>query len=195
MMSSTGTSLPAAGPFVDRDGDSARHEEELPLRASYDPHPIEETRDDGLEEEYGAMYPLLFALAAGRFAVPRDEAAALVHDVFVAYLRNRDRVLERRPWLIGATCNAARLYWRRKRRVASTLADLPAPALSLDLDRRIAAAQAIHHLRPRCRELLRLRFVDEYSSAALASHLGTTVAYARKLVYQCMAALRRLMET
>lgn len=169
------------------------------MTGSCDPQPQIDEAGAAIASEYAALYPLLVGLASRRFRVPPDEAAAVVHDVFVAYLRNHERVSDHRAWLIGATCNASRLYWRRQQRVASgetpELEEAPAGVTTIDLDRRIDAAQALQRLGTRCRELLRLRFLEGYAAAALAAHLGTTAGYARKLVYQCMGTLRRRMES
>jgi RNA polymerase sigma factor (sigma-70 family) len=145
-------------------------------------------------DEYSSYRGLLCYLATRRFGIPEDEAGAVVQDVFVAYLRNQQQINDSKAWLVGATCNASRQYWRKRGREAKALDHIqPSAAEPFDLVRRMDAARALSMLSPRCREVLRLRFAEEYPSATIAEKLSTTVAYARKLVYQCMAATRRLM--
>ncbi|MGH9419428.1 MAG: sigma factor-like helix-turn-helix DNA-binding protein [Thermoanaerobaculia bacterium] len=46
----------------------------------------------------------------------------------------------------------------------------------------------LRRLPRRCREVLHLRFFEEYSSEEIATHFATTIQYARKMVYRCVCA-------
>lgn len=151
--------------------------------------------DDEVSAAYRGLYPLLAYLAGRRFQIPADEVQPIVHEVFVAFLRNKDSVHDVRRWLVGATSNRCRLYWRSRGREIAALRDVE----NLDAHPdavliRIDLQDALRRMSPRCREIVRLRFVDHYTSADIAAFYKTTVGYARKLVAKCAAAARALLQ-
>ena len=157
--------------------------------------------DDEISLAYQSYYPLLSFLAAHRFRIPEDEVRPLIHEVFVALLRNRAKVEDVKAWLVGAMCNRCRFYWRSKGRedlAMQVIADQPSSFVD-DLALRLDVVEALRRMAPRCREVLHLRFVEALSSAEIAAHFATTVDYARKLVYRCAlsarSALRGLRRT
>jgi RNA polymerase sigma factor (sigma-70 family) len=158
--------------------------------------PLEpEAPGDAIAAAYRVHCGVLEYIAARKFHVPDDDVRGLIHDVFLAFIRNRARIEDERSWLVGAMCIECRLYWRARGR-DEVLCDLdenaePA-ALARDLSARVDASNVLRHLPRRCRELLRLRFFEEFSSAEIARHYATTVDYARKLVYRCMLNARSI---
>lgn len=155
-----------------------------------------EGTDDSTGDLYRRYYPLLAYLASQRFRVPEDDVKPLVHEVFVSYLRDRSRVTDPRAWLVGATCNRCRFYWRTRGRHTATVSEFDEAEITCDpadVAARVDLAAALRRLSPRCREVLRLRFEEDYSSAALAEHFDTTPDYAKKMVYRCAAEIREML--
>jgi RNA polymerase sigma factor (sigma-70 family) len=153
-----------------------------------------------LEAVYRTNEPLLRAIAARKFHVPPEDVPGVVHDVFVSYLQHWERVTNVRSWLVGATCNRARMYWRQRHRdgvvpdeYSGEDYEAPTDCFS-DANRRIDIASMLVRLPERCRRLLHLRFADDASAEEIATELETTVGYARKLVHGCIAAARRYFE-
>lgn len=151
--------------------------------------------DDDVTAAYRTHYPVLAYLARRRFDIPPEEVEAMVHEVFVAFLRNRTRVTDVRAWLVGAISNRCRLYWRSKGREDAAMrrfedsACIPPENIAAQVD----LAAALRRMNPRCREVLWFRFVESLSSADIAARYGTTAAYARKLVYRCATTARQLL--
>ena len=89
-----------------------------PFRIAHDLPPV--TQLLGVEEGspeylYLEMAPILHRIAAFTFHVPDEDAATLVHDVFITYLANRRGVRSNaRAYLIGGIRNASRKYWRTR---------------------------------------------------------------------------------
>jgi len=146
---------------------------------------------------YEEFYELLVRIAIGRFRISESDAQALAHEVFVDYLTNADRIVDRRAWLVGAICNACRYHLRREERIASLSENAPEP---LDprservvdaLPDQLAARQAFHCLTPRCQLALRLRYLEGYTVPEIATILGTTKKYAQKLIGRCLVQGQR----
>jgi DNA-directed RNA polymerase specialized sigma24 family protein len=151
---------------------------------------------DSVAAAYEQHYGLLESVAAQKYRIPRHDIGPLIHEVFIAYLRNDGRIRDERAWLVAAMCNWCRLYWRGRDRdgdptLASSRSGNVRPP---DLVGRIDLATLLRRIPCRCRDVLRLRFSEEYSSAELARHFATTVDYARKMVYRCLAHARSLLE-
>lgn len=148
---------------------------------------------DRADAAYREHYALLHFIAAARFRVPAPDAENLVHDVFVRFLRHRDRIQDDRAWLIAAVCNAARDYWRApERRVGAPREEhafSPADALGASLD----VASLMQQLPERCRDVLRRRFCDGSSSVELAATYATTTGYVKVMVHRCLSAARALL--
>jgi RNA polymerase sigma factor (sigma-70 family) len=155
-----------------------------------------EAREPGIEAVYRANYDLMRFVAGRKFNVPPDDVRPLIHEVFVAYIQYRHRVRDDRAWLVAATCNACRDYWgARGRRDAGTAGEnVESSSEPDDLVQRVDLRGILSELRPRDREVLRLRFVEGYTPKELAIRLDTTIPYAKKLVHKSVARARRLVE-
>jgi RNA polymerase sigma factor (sigma-70 family) len=160
-----------------------------------------ETRPPSPDEEIAAAYREHFGvleyLAIQRFHIVEDDVRGVIHDVFLAFIRNRHRIhTDERAWLVGAMCIQCRLYWRARGRddVLCALDDesLDVPSVAADISTRIEISSLLRRLPRKCRELLRLRFFEEFSSEEIAKRFETTTDYARKLVYRCMSSARAL---
>jgi RNA polymerase sigma factor (sigma-70 family) len=152
---------------------------------------------EAIHEAYEAHYQVLEYIAVQKFHVPDEDVRPLIHDIFVAYIRNRNRVQKPRSWLVGAAFNSCRMYWRERGREdemcrgEGEVCDLAAAAD--DVAARVDVGTVLRRLPRQCREVLHLRFYEEYSSAELAHHFATTVGYARKMVHRCVLNARALL--
>jgi len=143
---------------------------------------------DALYREYS---PLLRFLATHRFQVPDDEAEGLIQEIFVCFLERRSTIINVKAWFVGSICHASRYYWRKHGRT-DQLSEVYDATVSEDVTfHRIDADKILSEQTPRCRELLRLRYLNGYSIDELAAHLHTTPAYAKKLLHQCTMCARK----
>lgn len=151
---------------------------------------------EAIAAAYRKHYDVLEYIAVGRFRVPEDDARGVIHDVFLAFIRNRDRIRgDERAWLVGAMFIQCRHYWRARGRdevLCGLEEEIEPAAAAEDIATRVEVSNVLRQLSRRCRELLHLRFVEEYSSEEIARRLETTVDYARKLVHQCRGSARAL---
>jgi RNA polymerase sigma factor (sigma-70 family) len=143
---------------------------------------------------YVAHYDLLRSIATRKFGVPEPDVENVVQDVFLAYLRHASRIRDDRSWLVAAVCNGSRAYWRAAARDPRPAeASPPTRAAAEATASRLDARALLARLPARCRELLRLRFYDGYSSKELAARYRTTVGYAKVRLHRCMKAARALL--
>jgi len=136
--------------------------------------------EEPFEELYRQYGVLLRSIAMRRFGVPPDDAEALVHDTFVAYLERHTIIRDVKRWLMGAVGNASKNYWRARKREAPLLpeheetADAAAEAEREQRMRRSAAVAVLAQLGPKCRETLRRYYLGEESKEAIAEKLSTS---------------------
>lgn len=104
-----------------------------------------------------------------------------------------------RAWLVGAVCNASRSYWRHRARVedveGTPIGDLLTAAEVPDiagLERTIFVKSLLERVRPRTREVLRLHYFEGFTAKEIASRLGTTAAYAQRLISRALREVRNL---
>lgn len=136
------------------------------------------------EDTYLAHYGLLCRVASCKFGVPSDQAQAIAQDVFIEYMHSAAMIQDARAWLVAATCNASRNYWRSE----SRLEPLAEAQLRYDpdgvtaIEQRAMTSHALTRLKGRCRDAVRLRYLEGCSMKEVATRLGTTPGYAEKLV-------------
>lgn len=146
---------------------------------------------------YEKHFDLLVGIAIGRFRISAGDAETLAHDVFLSFLTNADRVIDRERWLVGAICNASRNHLRRIDPTepldpdAADAADPRSARAGDALADRLAAQQMYECLTPRCQEALRLRYLEGYTVPEVATALGTTKKYAQKLISRCLEQAQR----
>ena len=143
--------------------------------------------------------PLLRWVAVQRFGISLEDADALVHDVFAAWLANPAVVRgDIRRYLLGAIWNAARAF-RRKRR-EEPLDEVPPerPAVSDDfleqLSTHIAVGRTLARLNRRCVETLRRFYYDEESATAIAASTDSTPEAVRQMLRTCRQRARAICE-
>jgi RNA polymerase sigma factor (sigma-70 family) len=155
------------------------------------------TSDRDCGEIYERYLRLMMWIARRRFRIPDSEAEPLVHEVFVNFLIKMESVSDIRAWLVAAISNACRYYLRVRDRcetLPDDFAERPDPHLAHVLDLwpdQLAAQQAIAATTARCQLVLRLRYFEGYSVPEIAAELKITIAYATKLVGECVRQARR----
>ncbi|HEX9981902.1 MAG TPA: sigma-70 family RNA polymerase sigma factor [Thermoanaerobaculia bacterium] len=149
-----------------------------------------------VEDAYRFHSALLKEIAEKKFRVPPGDAEGLVNDVFLAFLIRGVAVRDPRKWLIGAVCHASRGYWR----AASKTLQLP-PDIDEYMDPRSSTAEAqivdsitfaaaLSRLGEKCRDTLRMYYIEGYSAAEIAERLDTTSGYVMQLLHHCRKRLR-----
>lgn len=141
------------------------------------------------ELAYAEHYALLVGIAAGRFRVPADEAEVIAQEVLLAYATVAASVQRVRAWLVAATCNASRNYWRANERL-QPLDDQATLATEDKIIDRVTVAQLLNRVSGKHREVLRLRYVEGCSTTEIAHRLRTTPRYAEKLLRIALQRLR-----
>jgi RNA polymerase sigma factor (sigma-70 family) len=163
-----------------------------------DSHPADVQAFEALYTEYGV---LLRSIAIRRYNIPPDDAEALVHDIFTAYLQRQTYVRELKPWLMGAIGNASKDYLRRRRREEPLLpehdeiADRAAGEHAERWIVNMTAATVVARLGEKCRETLRSYYFKEESKESIAHRLATSPAYVLQLLVSCRRRVRALYDS
>lgn len=165
-----------------------------------DDSPLDDRQQRGADftAVYEEHFGLLVSIAIGRFGIIEADAETLVHDVFLGYLVNADRVNDRERWLVGAICNASRNHLRQNRgrteRLDELAADAPDPRSCRVVDMlpdQLAARQVYECLTAKCQQVLALRYIEGYTVPEIATALGTSKKYAQKLIGRCLEQAQR----
>ena len=155
-------------------------------------------RFESLYTEYGL---LLRTIAMRRYHVPPDDAEALVHDIFAAYLERSAYVRDAKGWLIGAIGNASSNYIRKRRPEAVLLpeheetVDGEAEARIEGWMRHVTVTAMLSRLGDKCRETLRRYYLGEESKEAIAEHLDTSPAYVLQLLVTCRKRAQEILRS
>jgi RNA polymerase sigma factor (sigma-70 family) len=152
-----------------------------------------------VEDLYLRYADLLVAIARKHYGIAPEEGETIVHDVFLSYLRAPEEVNDPRAWLIGAVRNASCYYWRKNGRnpegTTPDRADESATREFEALEQTMRVQRVLSSMGEQCREVLRLRFLEDRSAKYIAAELATTEPYAYKLVHKCLARARELYRT
>jgi RNA polymerase sigma factor (sigma-70 family) len=157
--------------------------------------------EDAFESLYVEYGLLLRTIAMRRYHVPPDDAEALVHDIFMAYLERRAYVRNAKGWLIGAIGNASSNYVRKRMPEAQLLpeheeaVDQAAEASLERWMRRLTIAAILARLGTKCRETLRRYYLSEESKERIASHLETSPAYVLQLLVSCRKRAQEMLRS
>ena len=153
-------------------------------------------RFESLYIEYGL---LLRTIAMRRYHVPPDDAEALVHDIFAAYLERSGYVRDAKGWLIGAIGNASNNYIRKRKPEARLLpeheeaVDTGAEARLERWMRNVTISAMLSRLGDKCRETLRRYYLGEETKEAIAEHLDTSPAYVLQLLVTCRKRAQEIL--
>jgi RNA polymerase sigma factor (sigma-70 family) len=168
------------------------------VRSVVDPsHPTNASEFEALYIEYGV---LLRAIAIRRYNIPPDDAEALVHDIFTAYLQRREYVRELKGWLIGAIGNASKDYLRRRKREEPLLPEhdqKPDQAAEEKAERwmmNLTVAAVVARLGEKCRETIRRYYFHEETKEAIAEQLATSPGYVLQLLVSCRRRVREIYD-
>lgn len=148
--------------------------------------------------EYGVM---LRTIAMRGFGIPPDDAEALVHDCFIAYLQRHTCIRDVKAWLSGAMRNTCRHYLRDRKREAPLGPEHdatidPAPQASLDAwIRKLTLASVLARLGAKCRETLRGYYLADEAKEALADRLSTSPGYIDQLLSTCRRRAQELFRS
>lgn len=165
------------------------------VRSVTDQSPTNAKEFEALYTEYGV---LLRGIAIRRYNIPPDDAEALVHDIFTAYLQRREYVRELKGWLIGAIGNASKDYLRRRKREEPLLPEhdqRPDQAAEEKAERwmtTMTMATVMARLGEKCRETIRRYYFHEESKESIAEQLATSPGYVLQLLVSCRRRVREL---
>lgn len=137
-----------------------------------------------------------------------DDALDVTQEAFVKayttlsgkYDAERCRTLEVRPWLYRIVRNLALNKLRSRKRRDDALVNmkdnLPAQVFDTgnDLTRASAIRAALAELGRESRELIILRFTEQYTYAEIATVTGSSESALRGKVYRALRKLRKIME-
>jgi RNA polymerase sigma factor (sigma-70 family) len=148
---------------------------------------------DRVAAAYDDYYDVMRYIAAQRFRVPAADVRPLIHDVFVAFIRHHDSVVDDRAWLIRATANACLNYWR-DRKPAEPLCDMiDSREIVASATARVDVSRLLARVSSRCRTVLWLRYVDGLSPEQIAQRCAQPSSsghYGRTLVHRCLRSVR-----
>ncbi len=133
----------------------------------------------------------------GRYQIPAEDAEDVLQDALLTLLYKWETVHKPEAWLIGTLRRRCIMYWRSRRSrlyeaVDEAILELVAEAenptqenaiLRQDLERTLAK------LRPKCRQILRLRYGLGLKPDEIADHMGYRQSSVRKISNRCLATL------
>jgi len=135
------------------------------------------------------------------YRIPIDDAEDLIQDTFMSLVHSAHEVNDPEAWLIGTLKRQCLMYWRKRRRslydaVDETLLEWLATPMAPPQEReqmRADLASLIDRLPPKCRKVLRLRFLLGYEPQEVAEKLGYSSTSIGKVTHRCLAALSHQM--
>lgn len=141
-----------------------------------------------VESAYRDYALILRSVSLRKFRIPERDVDSIVQEVFLSYIVHVEAVEDVRAWLFGAICNASRAYWRKHppTEVLSPDFELASRDCEYDLATRIAVRETLARLQQKCRDTLRLHYVEGLSAREVAETLATTRRYAEKLIHKCL---------
>ena len=151
---------------------------------------------ESLEALYREHMPLLRAIAISRYRISRDDAEALVNDLFVDFLERQPRVQDARAYLTAAMRNQCLLYWRKRR-----------PEVPLDVEHhdiasedgeaawamRLAVGTALARIGSRCRQMLRAYYLRGEKKEDIAEAIDCTPGYVMQMLVGCRRHAREIL--
>jgi RNA polymerase sigma factor (sigma-70 family) len=160
---------------------------------------------EAFAEIYESHSRLMRLIAVRDFRVPFVDAEAIVHDIFMHYFSNPGVVRgDLKPYFRGAVRNECLEYWRKRQREQTVFCDVEdVENTSSDDDAlmsdtiavRLAVAETMARLRPRCRDALRCFHYEGKSMRDVAAELDVAPLYVRQLLHHCRKAARAIFES
>ncbi len=135
------------------------------------------------------------------YRIPADDAEDLLQDTFMSLIHSAHEVNDPEAWLLGTLKRQCLMYWRKRRRslyaaVDETLLEWLATPMAPPQEREQLVADLaslIQRLPPKCRKVLRLRFLLGYEPQEVAEKLGYSSTSIGKVTHRCLAALSHQM--
>ena len=146
------------------------------------------------------LRPTLFGLIRA-FRIPRQDAEDILQQAFLRYVQKHRMIENPDAWLPKVAKRECLLYLRAKRRrvwevVDGSLLELvsngtgdPEEACLVRQD----LEKALGEVSPKCRNLLRMRYVLGLTDTEIAEEQGYHSSSVSRLVLRCIAALLRVM--
>ncbi len=176
----------------------------LPPLPCVEPLAIPLPGQEAFAEVYESHVRLMRLIAVRDFRVPFADAEAIVHDIFMHYFSNPGVVRgELKPYFRGAVRNECLEYWRKRQREQTVFCDVDVESesaadetlLSDTIAIRLAVAETLARLRPRCRKALRSFHYEGKSMRDVAAELDVAPLYVRQLLHHCRKAARTIFES
>ena len=189
----------------DMAGTGCEQGESLKPRSPTPSSPSPASGDSSASAEVAAVYEqfhaLLFWVCTAKFNVPADAAEASIHEVMLSFMQAGTHIENIRAWLVAATCNACRAYWRSRAHhelYVEPTADLTALVDGHDLadahERESLVRDILLRLSDRQRQALRLHYFEGCTAREVAERLNTTARYAEKLIHKSLMRCRRVLQ-
>jgi RNA polymerase sigma factor (sigma-70 family) len=155
-------------------------------------------------DAYRQHVRLLRFIAVRDYRVPIGDAESIVHDIFTRYFANPGVVRgELKPYFCGAVRNECLEYWRKRNRETSfsdttgidrdEVSDEASLADTIAL--RLAVAETLSRLRPKCRDALLCFHLEGKSALDVAAELDVAPLYVRQLLLHCRREARAIFES
>jgi RNA polymerase sigma factor (sigma-70 family) len=177
----------------------------LPLLSCMEPRAAPLPGQEAFAEIYENHARLMRLIAVRDFRVPFSDAEAIVHDIFMHYFSNPGVVRgELKPYFRGAVRNECLEYWRKRHREQTVFCDAgdveeetsgDERLMSDTIAVRLAVAETLARLRPRCRDALRCFHYEGKSMRDVAAELDVAPLYVRQLLHHCRKAARAIFES
>ena len=176
----------------------------LPALPCVEPRVRPRKGQEAFAEVYETHVRLMRLIAVRDFRVPFADAESIVHDIFMRYLSNPGVVRgELKPYFRGAVRNECLEYWRKQQREQAVFCDvdeerdIPSDEtlLSDTIALRLAMAETLSRLRPRCRNALRSFHYEGKSMSDVAAELDVAPLYVRQLLHHCRKSARIIFES
>ena len=157
-----------------------------------------ENDENAWKELMTRLYPLAFYVARNNFRLDEKTAEDLVQNAFVKLCQKITEVQHLKSWIHRVMRNLCIDHLRKK--IPTLLEELPEVAYheeGYDLDRLelfSVLRQSLDLLSDRCRDLLRLRFLESESQRDISTKID--LPYAQIPVHQsrCLKKLKELLE-
>jgi RNA polymerase sigma factor (sigma-70 family) len=157
--------------------------------------------DQAFEELYVEHGALLRGIAVRGFGIAPDDAQALVHDCFIAYLQRHTTIRDVKGWLSGMMRNSCRHY-RRDRKHESPLGpehdstvDAAAQASLEAWIKKLTLATVLARIGAKCREMLCAHYLTDEPKDSMADRLSTTPGNINQLLRMCRRKAHALFQS
>lgn len=146
---------------------------------------------------YTSYRVLLRKMAIRKFSIPISDVDDLVQDVFATYVANSANIHDPHAYLIGATCNAARQYWRKDHAspfcgASTACAATPSDEVLDGVIRNLVLGATLRRLGESCRETLERFYLHGETTKDIAESRETSANYICRLLNYCRNRARAL---